>query len=424
LFVYARAEKLSGLALLRPTQLAADARAYLPQLGLVLGFGMGGTLLAVLVARRSQAARELAFATIAGLPLVLLVLGIGETPRHYIMVIATLVGLGAAGWVGVVDRLEDRRWWLAVLAAGAVAVVLALPQIQRGNSTTPAIILAAIVGALALLATWAGPRVATLSRRVETVGGSPLLRLGGVVIAVFLMGATISTTDAVLTRKGVLERAQVKAVTTVGSWVNANLPDGSRIITGSALAYELALEVHDHHQLVRLRPLSSLVDPAAPLGLRTPADLAPDDVLTLESALRNADKFDMYAASELDVRIRRASATAWVQSAYLSRAQTVSAPMAMLDHSTGVRRLQSWTFPAGSQTLAVVAYGLDLPSLALGDGRIYAEGSAISGLARRLDETGEGTAAAARLLARITPIDSAPATSRAMDELRAVADGS
>ena len=63
------------------------------------------TLRPSLLVRRSQGVRELVFATIAGIPLVLLVLAIGEAPRHYLANIAVLVALAArAGCVGSTRR--------------------------------------------------------------------------------------------------------------------------------------------------------------------------------------------------------------------------------------------------------------------------------------------------------------------------------
>src|SRR5207244_11289379 len=58
--------------------------------------------------RGSQATVDMAISVIAGATLVLLVIGVGETPRHYIAELGLVLILGTAGWALAARRLRER----------------------------------------------------------------------------------------------------------------------------------------------------------------------------------------------------------------------------------------------------------------------------------------------------------------------------
>ena len=58
--------------------------------------------------RVAQASTDVLVTMICGIPLVLLVVGVGETPRHYIAELALVILTGTIGWYYGLLRLRER----------------------------------------------------------------------------------------------------------------------------------------------------------------------------------------------------------------------------------------------------------------------------------------------------------------------------
>ena len=331
LFVYARTAKLAGQSLFRVSQWVSDVHAYLPGLSVAVGFGIGGTLIALALLRRSQGVRELVFATVAGIPLVLLVLAIGEAPRHYLANIAVLVALAAAGWLHGLDRARvDRRWAVAIGALIVVGVVIALRT--PGTPIRVGVVVAVV---LALVAAWLTSRDAT---RTVAAGLVTLLFAGSIL---YVSGAVAKPLDA--------ERAREQAVNDVSAWINANVPAGDTVVLSPFLAYEIALQIREEHPPLRIRPAVAVVDAEAPMGLRYYGKRPVEVPLAIDTALRNVDQLDVYGAELLDPLMAEHRPTMWIDAAFLSPGEGPTSTTAMLGSAAGIQNAHQWTYhaPAG-----------------------------------------------------------------------------
>jgi len=422
LFVYARAPKLAGQSLFRASQWVADLNVYLPHVAFVAGFGVGGVLVALLLVRRSQGARELVFATIAGVPLILLVLAIGETPRHYLANIAVLVALAAAGWMHGLERARvDRRWGFAMAVALAVAVLVPLGASR--NAIRVAIVAAVAVG---FVAAWILAR-ATRRRPTDAVDDSAIdearersRRTGrGVGLATLLAAALIVFVTAAAVKRLDEDRAREQAVDTVSTWINATVAPGDTVALSPLLAYELALEIRDEHPPLRIRPGVAIVDAEAPLGLRWYGTRLVETPLAIDTALRNVDQLDVYGAELLEPLLDEARPAVWIDAAFVAPDREPTSTTAMFAAAAGMTPQQEWRFPLDDEELLVTAWAIDPDALAFDESTIYADARTVEALVRLFRADGGG--AAAGILAdriQIAPPNAAGAA--LLDELRAL----
>ena len=155
---------------------------------------------------------DLIVATIVGLPFVLLVIAVGEGPRHYIAQLGLLAALAAIGWTKAIVWTV-RRLGVAVPVASLAGVLLVL------------------------------------------VGG------GLVAMASFMPKAATSAD---------LARASVVATST--AWIREHLPHGSAVVFGNGLSMETGLQLVGDYRLFEIhRDVGIHLDPAGALGLRASA---------------------------------------------------------------------------------------------------------------------------------------------------------
>jgi hypothetical protein len=125
-FVFLRNGRLTGTGGLAPAQLALYARTWFGPLAVVILVGLAGAVLAVVAAVvdrdriRAGPVWDLTIATVCGLPLVLLVVAVGEPPRNYLAQIAIVAALAAAGWVWLGERLLELRRPVVTLPLGSL----------------------------------------------------------------------------------------------------------------------------------------------------------------------------------------------------------------------------------------------------------------------------------------------------------------
>ncbi len=416
LAVYARAPKLLGEPLLRASQLTDDLRVYGVSLAIALAFGGIGSLLALASFRRSAAVRLLAFGFVSGVPLILLVLGIGETTRHYVAYLALLMGLGAVGWVEAASAAASSRAWRAVLL---VAVVLAIGigqlGLPGGRLVHAGLVGAAVVVAIGVaLAAFARSRPAVTHRPLRTATGL------GATLAVLTIVAGTVTGVAAARVPDTLTVIQREAVDDATAWVGEHAASGDVIAVSPALGYHLAVRIRDH-EVVRISPQTAIVDPSAPLGLRLPHVGPLTDPVTLDAAKRNVDQVSTFGADELAADLASAGVDLWIVAAYVSPGTTESAVQSMLDATGGLERARSWRFDRGVRHLVVVIYRVTGPEVSPPRDRTWGSPDAVAGVADRL--AGAGAAAAARLAERIVMVPDNAAGQAALDRLQAVASG-
>ena len=418
LAIYAVAPKLSGASIVRLSQLVADVSRYLPQIGMIVAIGVVGALLA-LRAARSQPVWQLLFAGVAQVALIVLVLGIGETPRHYLATLCLGAALGGVGFVAVARRAfaGSDRW----LLLGAVGIVVLAGGAQLLHSrhvslNAPRALAAGVALLIAFgLLRWTWLR---FERRLTAV--RPRLAGTLVLTAVFLSSAAIATATAARGSAGEASIAnRNRALAEIGAWLRATVPPGQTVSIGPALAYELALEVHGSLRVVRALPERAIADPSTPTGLRLSksAGVAP---LTLETALRKVDSLDTYSSEHLLKQLRVAGAVLWIEAGYLAP-DVESTPLTeALKNAAGARLAMRWSYPLKAGELVVSAFWLDLAGLEFMPDVTYAQPEAVDVLARMLAEDGSRDAATA-FLDRLIVVPPGDAADAALARLRSVA---
>lgn len=417
LALYAFAAKLGGAPLIRTAQLIGDLRTYFPKIGMTVAFGVVGGFLA-LRAARSEAVRQLLFAGVVQLPLILLVLGIGETPRHYIATLVIGAALCGVGFTAVARRAFDGadRWLLAG-AAGLVAVAGAA-QLLHSRGVKVDAPRAAIAGVALIVALgvarwlWLRSEARITRAGVHAVGAFALL-------AVFLGGAGLASATAVIRSSGDDNVAtRTRAVAEIGTWVRSNVGAGQTVAIGNALAYEMALELHGQVDVQRELPERAHADGSMPTGIRlsTSGGLPP---LTLEGSLRVVDSLDAYEAQNFTARLRRAKAVVWLEAGYLDAPDSTTPLTEAFKNAAGASLATRWSYQIGARTLVVWAFRIDTAQLEFRSATTYAEAQAVDILAGMLKEN-DASAAAASFLDRLILVPPGDADA-ALAHLRAVA---
>ena len=394
LFVYGRAGKLGGAGIVRLDQLADDVRAYGVQLAPVVAFGAVGAVLALRLVPRSPNARALLYAALSWIPLLLLVLAIGETPRHYMAAVSVVMALGACGWVAAAESAArgDRRWLVAVLGAAAVALVVAYPALP-GHRTFK---LAVLGITLAVALAWLVVRWLAARRADDGDGASGALRVlagGATLLAAMLIifGVVVARDQG--SRSVAYERLRASAVEQASAWVRDNAAPGSVVAVGHSLGYELAMSDRDR-RYVRIGPGSAVVDPRSPSGFRWQGDGRATDLITLDSALHRVDTLNAFGAGELTDRVAKVRPGVWIETAIVPAGQSLSPAQALLDTTTGIERSQLWRYPAGKRDLLVAAYTVDPERARSTPGSLFATPTVVQSIADRLTGS-DGSAAGA-----------------------------
>jgi hypothetical protein len=415
-----------GQAFLDPEQVAAYLRMHGSAIGptTVLALGGVGMLAAFGPSPRSGPATrglaELAVAVLAGLPLLLVVVSVGELPRHYVTLTAILTAIGAAGIVALLGRLTARPDGAAVVAtlvAGAAVGPLAAVAASV-RSITP---LLATFSALAGL-TAAVVALVVARRSGGTAGAGrhlPWIAIAGVLaVAVAVMG--INTVR--VARPNPRDAAIREAVETAADWVRANVPAGETVAYGSVLAYETAVALQPTHAAVQIRELQDVqFDATAPLGVGRFERPATDDWLVLAMAPLRTDLLYGYRAQTLEAEIRASGATIWVQSIKAGSDDRVEGLfLDRLGSTPGIERLAAWTFDGGGRT---AIFRIDPEALAFDVERLTLSAAALDHLVDGLRATDPGAAApiAVRLLDRVEIVPPAAEGRTLLDALAAIA---
>ena len=417
LVIYALAPKLGGESIVRIAQLVQDARQYLPVIGMAVGFVVVGSMLALTLAR-SQPVNELLFASLAQVPLIVLVLGIGETPRHYIATICTGAALGAVGFTAAGARaIEGRGRWLLASAA-AIVLLAGAGQLLRARELT---IRAPIAVGLGIALIVGVGIVRWLLQRLRASGlprWSAARTGGAALVGTFLAATLLASVVAGSHARDTIGIARAAAVTEIGDWVRANVPAGSTVVVSPALAYELALDLRTI-EVTRIRRELAQSDPDEPLGLKADGgDTA--QPLFLGEARHNVDTINLFDAGRLAKRVQALGAVLWIEASYVRLGWTESAIQEALRAAAGATPAATWTYPADTRNLIVVAYRLDPASVAFPTGVTYADPAAIDALADLLGRA-NAPAAAAAFLDRLAPVPAGPEADAALARLRAVA---
>lgn len=372
LSVFSGALEKLGTDLLDPAQIRRYASTWLRGgLAIVAAAGALGVLLSIPAwraapARGRRALIELWLAVICSVPLLVLVIGLGEPPRNYLAQVAMLAALSGAGWL-----------WLGETIVGALRWPEHRPRLAA--AAMPASLLALLVASSGVLAQHA------LTFRE--------------------------------TRTGV---ARAAAITTSVDWVRANVPNGSTVAIGSFLSYEISLGLRGTHRTTQVRHVLTIADPVAPRGVRIFDAAATDDWIALDIAPRNINEFQGFAAERLGAMLQDRGVEVWI---YATEGPT-SAPTVIhaLAETTGIEELARWSWPSGTIPLDVHVYGIDPDRLAFDTDRIHVSTEALERLVVMLEDAGPaGAATAANLADRVVISPPSPSAEPLMARLRAAA---
>jgi hypothetical protein len=436
---FARTPNGTGSSFLALSQVSSSVTRWLPDLGLVLGVGLIGTALELVErgrsARRRQAGAEplteatgedadravddLLIATIAGIPLALLVVSVGEGPRHEIAAIAILVALGSAGWVRAIrraaagDRLTLAAAAVGLVVAAALAALTLEPVVDRRLVVRLGFVAVAavIIGGLGLLIARRG-----VARRVGTA-------LVAVALATTVAAAVVVASVVVPARPSSLDQSRAAAVSTVSDWVHSNVPAGSSIVLAHLLSNEMALPLEGDYRLslvndeAGVRPTSS-----APLGVGIPGRPAADDWVALRESPLDVTTLYGYRASTIADRFRGLGPTVWIESE-LTGPREVSPIVDALSGAEGVRVAGSWSWPYGDQQLRTTAFEIDPDRLRFPETVVLTTAAAERIVTALERDPATGRASAAALLPRLRIADDDPAAQPWVARLRALAGG-
>jgi hypothetical protein len=356
-----------GTAIIDIPQIVAYVRTWYPYLA-TTAFGAVGLVLSIQAWRRAEprqreAIEDLWLATICGLPLMILVIGIGEAPRHYLAQMAIGAGLAAAGWLWLLETVIRR---------------------VRASRSAPG----------------------TTDRWIErAIAGVLIVSLVGA-------GAALVVTDRV--HRPVLTRDE--DVATVAPWVRDHVPHGSTIAFGSYLGYEMALPLRADFTPRQVRHQNVIGDVNAPDGVTVFGKPTQDDWVSIDIAPKNVNEFQAFSASTLIAQLRKSGAQYWIY----TTGTTTSAPTIIpaLEGATGFEQIAHWTFarPRGGP-IDTYVYRLDLEHLAIDTDRIHVAPDALERMVALVERKG-ATALAGRLARQIVADPRSDATDALLERLR------
>jgi 4-amino-4-deoxy-L-arabinose transferase-like glycosyltransferase len=345
-----------GTAIIDVPQIVAYVRTWYPYLVTtavgVVGLGLSIPAWRAAEGRPRAAIEDMWLATICGLPLMILVIGVGEPPRNYLAQLAIGAGLAAAGWLWLLEATIRRA---------------RSPRSDAG--TTSRWTERAIVGLLI----------------VSLLGASAAL------VVTDRLHRPVPTRD--------------DAVATVAPWVRAHVPRGSTIAFGSYLGYEMALPLRADFTPRQVRHVLVVGDVDAPDGITVFGKPALDDWVSIDIAPKNVNEFQAFSAGTFIAQLRKSGAEYWVYSTGTTTAAPTIIPA--LEGAAGFEQIAHWAFarPRGVP-IETYVYRLDLELLAIDTDRILVAPDALERMVALIER--EGAAALAGRLA--TQVVAAPRT--------------
>jgi hypothetical protein len=396
---FSRTPKLLGASLLDPDQVLESVQTLLQTaVHLAVIYALGALLL---VRWRpggaaGRAVTDLLVAVLCGVPLVFLVIGVGETPRHYFAEIALVMILATAGWVTALDRVlrqRDRGALVGLALVATAAGVAVLANIGFASPRLPRLLLIGGAGGLVLVA--GGGAVAWwLERRgrLATVGLSALVVLAAIG-TVGVVGVHASRINA-----GV-STAELAASARIADWIAANVPPGTPVAFGPYLSMETSIGLPAGSKVIALRFALETADPAAPLGMRG-AGSGDDDLLAVDPAPFKANQFNVYSRSQILHTFQVTGARYWIYSVAegLSSVEILNA----LTPEAGFTEVATLHEDQPARRITTHIFQVDLDHLALPTDRLWISPLALERLVDRLERSPTvGSPAAKALVSRI-----------------------
>jgi 4-amino-4-deoxy-L-arabinose transferase-like glycosyltransferase len=395
--LFGRTLTTRGTALIDFQQIVGYVRYWYPYL-LTTAIGAIGLVLSVPAMRAAErrprdAYEDLWLATLCGLPLVILVVGVGEPPRNYLAQLAIGAGVGAGGWLWFFEGAV-RRWptVTALVVGGLFGSALGLVV----GVFADVWLLAGAVGLVTGLVV-AGV-IARAIRYGRLVPGTERLPTWHAVVGLMIV-SLLSASALLAVTLNVRQPTSISedAVDTLAGWAREHVTPGSTIAFGSYLSYEMALPLRHDYTVRQVRHMLVVGDADAPDGIRVFGKPMLDDWVSIDIAPRNINEFQAFSASEFIAQLRKSGAQYWVYSTGL----TTSAPTIIpaLEGATGFERVAHWSFArARDEPINTYVYRVDLDRLALDTNRIVMAPDALKRMVALIDSKG-----AADLARRLAP---------------------
>jgi 4-amino-4-deoxy-L-arabinose transferase-like glycosyltransferase len=398
LWLFNGTAKLQGAGLFNADQIRTYLSGTFVPVSPVFALGLGAMLVVVSLIRDpaaiGQEARALLVTVVCSIPLVALVLGVGEAPRHYLGVMALL---GLVGWMGWIDGAyhaivrRDRLSLVLVIALSAAGLaVFGLGLLQYLGRTWLIAgatgLLIALVGGL-LVAAW-------LSRNGRLRSAGP-----AIVLSTLLL---LASATALFWRRegaGTIDAVETAAIARASEWIRDNAAPGSVIGIGPYLSNATAVDLPPSYRAVMIRHFLAIGDPTAPLGLRGGAR-EDSDWIAVDVAPNKANQFLVYEARQVSRLIEKHRPAVYVY--HLTRERSALSILGALTPEHGFEEVTAWSYPVGSDTIETHIFRIDHERFAIDPGEMHISPAALDRLARMLErEPEDGTRAAAALLSRI-----------------------
>ena len=395
---FGRTPKLLGASLFDLDQMRFFVSHSIGSVRLVFAYTLGSVILVVELIRNrqrvAQASVDLLVALICGIPLVLLVAGVGETARHYIAVIALAILIGTVGWYHGLLRLRERDVASTILVSLLVLAglgIVALSTLSRIGIRTFVVGLIALVVVAAIAAV-----TLTLLRRRNR------LTAAGAALAVLVFISALGGAGVRAIRlNGEMDANEARAAADTVAWVKANVPAGQTVGLGPYLSMETLIGLPEGVPSVQIRHFLAIADASAPLGLRSEGRTG-DDIVAIDDAPGKANQFDVYAADKITQLIRTRGVHYWVYP--VSESRSSKSILELLTPEHGFTEVATRTYPGTSDTINVHVYAIDPSKLPVSTDQIYISVDALDRLVEHLErDPGHGKVAAANLAARIVP---------------------
>lgn len=397
-WVFDRTPKLLGAGLFNPDQLRAYLTGTFVAVSPIFAFGLGTVVAFVALVRdprtMSRAARDLLVTVVCGVPLVVLVVGVGEAPRHYIAEMALLGLTGWLGWIAGLHRIvteRDRLMLVLVVLLGLVAVAVSGAAFLRHVGRlwlivgAAALVLAAIVGVAGAI--WLARR-----GRLWSVGPA-------IVLAALLLLAGATTVGRAARLPGTLDAVEMATAARVNAWIRENVPAGSVVAVGPYLSMETAMDLPSGYRAIQIRHFLTIGDPAAPLGLRSEG-LVDGDWIAIDVAPYKANQFNVFEARQVTRLVEQNRPVVYVYN--LTRKRSSLSILGVLTPENGFTEVASWSYPLLSDTIETHVFEIDHERFAIDRNRMFISPEALDRLAVMLErEPEEGRLTAANLLGRI-----------------------
>jgi hypothetical protein len=188
-----------------------------------------------------------------------------------------------------------------------------------------------------------------------------------------------------------------QAVEEVVAWIDANTQPGEVVAFSPVLAYEVGQRIVDDHDVIRIRPQVGVADPAAPLGVRATAGDA-GEVMSIDTAPRNVDQFEVVGAETIAKRLRPARPAWWLHATLSEGAPPVTSA---LDAAAGLEPVQTWSYPFGTETIGITMYRVDPDAVAAVPGVTFIHPRALERIVVALEAAPDPAPAAQTLLERV-----------------------